>query len=76
MDIEYKIPKAYIFTNNVCMPESFVLIKNISKEIILGMPLFWHIYSITSWDHTGITRNFEVKKVRIDFISSLFQIYK
>ena len=54
------------------MPESFVLIKNISNEIILGMTFFWHIYPTTSWNETGITGTFEGTKIRIDFISQPF----
>lgn len=69
MDIKYKIPKAYVCSYNVYMPESVVLVKNISNEVILGMPFFCHIYPTIYWYHTDFTSTFEVGKVRINFLS-------
>lgn len=40
MGISYKLPRAYIFKDKVCIHKTFVLVKDISNDIILGVPFF------------------------------------
>lgn len=54
MKVENKIPKAYICQGKSYMPETFVLVKDVSDEIILEVPWIVHIYPITLWDENGV----------------------
>lgn len=38
MGVKYKLPNAKICCNKECIPTSFVLLKNLSNEVILGTP--------------------------------------
>uniref|UniRef100_A0A7N0VFA8 CCHC-type domain-containing protein n=1 Tax=Kalanchoe fedtschenkoi TaxID=63787 RepID=A0A7N0VFA8_KALFE len=50
LQIDFKIPKAYICNNKVCIPESFLLVKNITNQVILGTPFLKQIFPITHID--------------------------
>ncbi|KAF3646734.1 hypothetical protein FXO37_20308 [Capsicum annuum] len=50
MGVDYRIPKAYICKNKVCMPETFVLVKDVTDELILAKPWFLHLYPLVCWD--------------------------
>ena len=38
MQIEFKIPKAYVCQDNTCFKTTFVLVKNMTDRVILGNP--------------------------------------
>ena len=38
LKVQYKIPKGHICKNGICIKTSFLLVKNISHQIVLGTP--------------------------------------
>ena len=48
MDIKYKLSKVHICQDNVCFKTSFVLIKNMTDKLILGLPFIYLLYPFTT----------------------------
>ena len=48
MDIKYKLPRVHICQDNVCFKTSFVLIKNMTNKLILGLPFIYLLYPFTT----------------------------
>uniref|UniRef100_A0A7N0UH36 DUF7746 domain-containing protein n=1 Tax=Kalanchoe fedtschenkoi TaxID=63787 RepID=A0A7N0UH36_KALFE len=69
LQIDFKIPKAYICNNKVCIPESFLLVKNIANQVILGTPFLKQIFPITHIDDKYFEGTFQNQKVHFQFIT-------
>uniref|UniRef100_A0A7N1A7L2 Peptidase A2 domain-containing protein n=1 Tax=Kalanchoe fedtschenkoi TaxID=63787 RepID=A0A7N1A7L2_KALFE len=69
LQIDFKIPKAYICNNKVCIPESFLLVKNITNQVILGTPFLKQIFHITHIDDKYFEGTFQNKKVQFQFVT-------
>uniref|UniRef100_A0A7N0SWM3 CCHC-type domain-containing protein n=1 Tax=Kalanchoe fedtschenkoi TaxID=63787 RepID=A0A7N0SWM3_KALFE len=69
LQIDFKIPKAYICNNKVCIPESFLLVKNITNQVILGTPFLKQIFPITHIDDKYFEGTFQNQKVQFQFIT-------
>ena len=48
MNIKYKLPKVHICQDGVCFKTSFVLIRNMTYIIILGLPFIYLLYPFTT----------------------------
>jgi hypothetical protein len=48
MQINFEISKAHICQNNVCFKTSFVLVKNMTDKVILGLPFITLLYRFTT----------------------------
>ena len=68
MQIKYKLPKAHICQNNVCYKTPFVLVKNMTDKVILGIPFLCLLYPFTTSD-TGITSIAFGQQVKFEFLS-------
>lgn len=69
MDLNYEIPKAHVCQNNVYFKTSFVLIRNLTDKVILGLPFIALLYPFTT-EHDGIvTYPFE-EPVKFKFLSN------
>ncbi|CAL8993770.1 unnamed protein product [Prunus brigantina] len=44
LQLNYEIPKAHVCQNKICFKTSFVLVKNITDEVILGLPFIALLY--------------------------------
>uniref|UniRef100_A0A7N1A8C8 CCHC-type domain-containing protein n=1 Tax=Kalanchoe fedtschenkoi TaxID=63787 RepID=A0A7N1A8C8_KALFE len=69
LQIDFKIPKAHICNNKVCIPESFLLVKNITNQVILGTPFLKQIFPITLIDDKYFEGTFQNQKVQFQFIT-------
>uniref|UniRef100_A0A7N0U0L5 CCHC-type domain-containing protein n=1 Tax=Kalanchoe fedtschenkoi TaxID=63787 RepID=A0A7N0U0L5_KALFE len=69
LQIDFKIPKAYICNNKVCIPESFLLVKNITNQVILGTPFLKQIFPITHIDDKYFEGTFQKQKVQFQFVT-------
>uniref|UniRef100_A0A7N0UIZ4 CCHC-type domain-containing protein n=1 Tax=Kalanchoe fedtschenkoi TaxID=63787 RepID=A0A7N0UIZ4_KALFE len=69
LQIDFKIPKAYICNNKVCIPESFLLVKNITNQVILGTPFLKQIFPITHIDDKYFEGTFQNQKVKFQFVT-------
>uniref|UniRef100_A0A7N0V3I5 CCHC-type domain-containing protein n=1 Tax=Kalanchoe fedtschenkoi TaxID=63787 RepID=A0A7N0V3I5_KALFE len=77
LQIDFKIPKAYICNNKVCIPESFLLVKNITNQVILGTPFLKQIFSITHIDDKYFEGTFQNQKTKVlnEIKDIIFQKY-
>ena len=87
LKVQYKIPQRHIYKNGICIKTSFLLIKNISHQIVLGTPFLTQFYPFqiasqglrTKYNNQEILfefiRGIEVKEINQvqDFISLLQQ---
>ena len=69
MQIEFKIPKAYVCQDNTCFKTTFVLIKNMTDRIILGNPFMCLLYPFIT-DSEGITTHPFGQLVKFKFLRS------
>jgi hypothetical protein len=54
MQINFEINKAHVCQDNVCFKTSFVLVKNMTDKVILGLPFITLLYPFTT-DDEGVT---------------------
>jgi hypothetical protein len=47
MQIIFEISKAHVCQNNVCFKTTFVLVKNMTDKVILGLPFITLLYPFT-----------------------------
>ena len=68
MQIEFKLPKAHIYQDNMCFKTTFVLVKNLTDKVILGNPFLCSLYPFTV-DSKGITTQPFGQTIKFRFIS-------
>ena len=44
LKVQYKIPQGHIYKDGICIKISFLLVKNISHQIVLGTPFLTQLY--------------------------------
>ena len=69
LQIRYKIPEAYICNQDLCLPTSFVLVKNLAQNIILGTPFLCLLMPIQKIDQTGIYSQIQGRSIIFEFIT-------
>ena len=67
--IRYKLPKVLICNQGLCLPTSFVLIKNMSQAIIFGTPFLCLLMPITKIDSIGIHTTLNFQHIIFEFIT-------
>ena len=66
MKIKYELNNAHVCHDNVCFKIPYVLVKNISNKVILGLPFINALYSFLV-EHDGITTDPFGQKVKFKF---------
>ncbi|KAM2636698.1 hypothetical protein EV1_021297 [Malus domestica] len=66
MEIKYELPKAHVCQNEVCFKTPFVIIKNLSDPVILGLPFIALLYPFKT-HHNRITSKVLGQKVNFEF---------
>ena len=69
MQIEFKIPKAYVCQDNTYFKTTFVLVKNMTNRVILGNPFMCLLYPFIT-DSEGITTHPFGQLVKFKFLRS------
>lgn len=69
LDIKYKLSKAYICKDGNCVPTGFLLAKDNSSQLILGLPFIYSIYPLKGIDEEGLTGFYNGNPLRFDFIN-------
>lgn len=72
LQIKYKLPKAYVCNSGYCFKNSFILVKDISNEMILGTPFLTQIYPFHV-NSEGIHTNVLGKEMTFKFVTSVSQ---
>ena len=68
MKIKYKSNNDHVCHENVCFKTSFVLVKNMTNKVILGLPFINALYPFLI-EHDGITTDSFGQKVKFKFAS-------
>jgi hypothetical protein len=68
MQITFEINKAHVCQDNVCFKTTFVLVKNMTDKVILGLPFITLLYPFTT-DHDGLITYPMDEKVKFKFLA-------
>jgi hypothetical protein len=68
MQITFEISKAHVCQDNVCFKTSFVLVKNMTNKVILGLPFITLLYPFTV-DQDGLITYPMDEKVKFKFLA-------
>ncbi|CAL9000081.1 unnamed protein product, partial [Prunus brigantina] len=68
LKLNYEIPKAHVCQNRVCFKTSFVLIKNITDRVILGLPFISLLYPLQV-EFDGVVSSYLGEKVKFEFLT-------
>ena len=61
-----------ICKNKTCIPTNFILVKNLTNQMIIGNPFLNDIFPLKNIDTTGFTGTYNGKEIKFDFISQPF----
>jgi FtsZ-binding cell division protein ZapB len=67
MQITFEISKAHVCQDNVCFKTTFVLVKNMTDKVILGLPFITLLYPFTT-DQDGLITYPMDEKVKFKFL--------
>ena len=70
LKVQYKIPKGHICKNGICIQTSFLLIKNISHQIVLGTPFLTQLYPFQI-DKKGLKAKYNNQEILFEFIKGI-----
>ena len=70
LKVQYKIPQGHIFKNGICIKTSFLLVKNISHQIVLGTPFLTQLYPFQI-DNKGLKTKYNNQKILFEFIRGI-----
>jgi hypothetical protein len=68
MQITFEINKAHVCQDNVCFKTTFVLVKNMTGKVILGLPFITLLYPFTI-DHDGLITYPMNENVKFKFLA-------
>ncbi|CAL8118500.1 unnamed protein product [Prunus armeniaca] len=68
LQLNFEIPKAHVCQNKICFKTPFVLVKNITDEVILGLPFIALLYPFQV-DYDGVISTYLGEKVKFEFLS-------
>ena len=70
LKVQYKIPQGHICKNSICIKTSFLLIKNISHQIVLGTPFLTQLYPFRI-DSQGLKTKYNNQDILFEFIKGI-----
>ena len=70
LKVQYKIPQGHICKNGICIKTSFLLVKNISHQIVLGTPFLTQLYPF-QMDKQGLKAKFNNQEILFEFIRGI-----
>ena len=70
LKVQYKILQGHICKNGICIKTSFLLVKNISHQIVLGTPFLTQLYSF-SIDNKGLKTKYNNQEILFEFIKGI-----
>ena len=68
MKIKYELNNSHVCHDNVCFKIPYVLVKNMTNKVIIGLPFINALYPFLV-EHDGITTNPFGQKVKFKFAS-------
>ena len=70
LKVQYKIPQGHICKNGICIKTSFLLVKNISHQIVLGTPFLTQLYPFHI-DSQGLRTKYNNQEILFEFIRGI-----
>ena len=70
LKVQYKIPQGHICKNDICIKTSFLLVKNISHQIVLGTLFLTQLYPFQI-DSQGLRTKFNNQEILFEFIKGI-----
>ena len=70
LKVQYKIPQGHICKNGICIKTSFLLVKNISHQIVLGTPFLIQLYPFQI-DSQGLRTKYNNQEILFEFIRGI-----
>ena len=70
LKLQYKIPQGHICKNGICIKTSFLLVKNISHQIVLGTPFLTQLFPF-SIDSQGLKTKYNNQDILFEFIKGI-----
>ena len=70
LKVQYKIPQGHICKKGICIKTSFLLVKNISHQIVLGTPFLTQLYPF-SIDSQGLKTKYNNQEILFEFIKGI-----
>ena len=70
LKVQHKIPQGHICKSGICIKTSFLLIKNISHQIVLGTPFLTLLYPF-SIDNQGLKTKYNNQDILFEFIKGI-----
>ena len=70
LKVQYKIPQGHICKKGICIKTSFLLVKNISHQIVLGTPFLAQLYPFQI-DSQGLRTKYNNQEILFEFIKGI-----
>ena len=70
LKVQYKIPQGHICKDDICIKTFFLLVQNISHQIVLGTPFLTQLYPFRI-DSQGLQTNYKNQQVLFEFIKGV-----
>ena len=70
LKVQYKIPQGHICKKSICIKTSFLLVKNISHQIVLGTPFLTQLYPFQI-DSQGLKTKYNNQEILFEFIKGI-----
>lgn len=68
LKIKYKLDKGYIYNNGYCLKNTFLIVRDITNDIILGTPFLTEIYHFYV-NKIGLHTDIMGKRISFKFLS-------
>ena len=70
LKVQYKIPQGHICKNGICIKTSFLLVKNISHQIVFGTPFLTQLYPFHI-DSRGLQTTYKDQQILFEFFKGI-----
>ena len=70
LKVQYKIPQGHICKDDICIKTSFLLVKNIIHQIVLGTHFLIQLYHFHI-DSQGLQTTYKNQKILFEFIKGI-----
>ena len=70
LKVQYKIPQGHICKDDICIKTSFLLVKNISHQIVLGTHFLTQLYPFYI-DSKGLQTTYKNQEILFEFIKGI-----
>ena len=71
LKVQYKIPQGHICKNDICIKTYFLLVKNISHQIVLGTHFLTQLYPFHI-DSRGLQTTYKDQQILFEFVKGAY----